>query len=106
MMFLMLCLVLLKIDRALKQLACHKASTDNGLVNKLLEHAKAAFTSMFHFLVSVLWDTTVLLYTLSKGLATLSNSSKRDTDLTLATTAASLCLMSLVNTTSWFSTSF
>ena len=46
-----------EIDRALKQLACHKAGTSNGLVNELLKHGGPAFTSMFHCLVSVLWET-------------------------------------------------
>ena len=48
-----------EIDRALKQLACHKAGTSNGLVNELLKHGGRAFTSMFHCLVSesVLWET-------------------------------------------------
>ena len=46
-----------EIDRALKQLACHKAGTSNGLVNELLKHGGPAFTAMFHSLVSVLWET-------------------------------------------------
>lgn len=46
-----------EIDHALKQLACHKAGTDNGLVNELLKHGGPAFTSMFHSLVSVLWES-------------------------------------------------
>ena len=44
-----------EIDRALKQLACHKAGISNGLVNELLTHGGPAFTAMFHSLVSVLW---------------------------------------------------
>ena len=46
-----------EIDRALKQLAFHKAGSSNGLVNELLKHGGPAFPSMFHCLVSVLWET-------------------------------------------------
>ncbi len=46
-----------EIEGALKKFACHKAGTDDGLVNELLKYDGKALVDMFHRLASVLWAT-------------------------------------------------
>ena len=86
-----------EIDRALKQFACHKAATSNGLVNELLNNG-GLLLRLCSIALSPCCGSLSVYHSIG-GLPTLSSFLRRETVQTPATTAASPSLMSSVSTT-------